>query len=289
MSNAPASPVTAIDPGPDNLQSNPNAAIPPANPDWWDKHMPDDYKTEKTLEKFKTDDGIQNLVKSYVELEKWKGSAIKLPGDNASEKDVADFRKKLGIPDSPDKYTLKYPEHEHIKVDEALDKEWKGLAHKIGLTPKQAQAMTEYEFERIDRAIRLQNENRQKAEDDLRKEFGNGYDDVVERANNTLRTFASEAQKEYVKERYGNDPELIRIFAGIGAQMGEHVFKSGEGKTSQDTKDELLAKAHEQMLIANDFNKDEVTRKMADKEATRLFTLVYGDAEVSSSANVKLR
>ena len=42
------------------------------------------------------------------------------------------------------------------------------------------------------------------------------------------------------------------------------------------------------MLIANDFNKDEVTRKMADKEATRLFTLVYGDAEVSSSANVKL-
>lgn len=255
---------------------------------WFDS-LHEDLKLEKTLSKFNTEDGHNKLAESYVNLEKRLGKSVIVPGDNASEKDVADFRKKLGIPDSPDKYTLKYPEHEHIKVDETLDKEWKGLAHKIGLTPKQAQAMTEYEFERIDRAIRLQNENRQKAEDDLRREFGNGYDDVVERANNTLRTFASEAQKEYVKERYGNDPELIRIFAGIGAQMGEHVFKSGEGKTSQDTKDELLAKAHEQMLIANDFNKDEVTRKMADKEATRLFTLVYGDAEVSSSANVKLR
>lgn len=272
----------------ENLESTESTETTETTSSWFDT-LHEDLKLEKTLSKFNTEDGHNKLAESYVNLEKRLGKSVIVPGDNATEKDVQDFRKKLGIPDSPDKYTLKYPEHEHIKVDETLDKEWKGLAHKIGLTPKQAQAMTEYEFERIDRAIRLQNENRQKAEDDLRKEFGNGYDDVVERANNTLRTFASEAQKEYVKEHYGNDPELIRIFAGIGAQMGEHTFKSGEGKTNRDTRDELLAKAHEQMLIANDFSKDEVTRKMADKEATRLFTLVYGDAEVSSSANVKLK
>lgn len=272
----------------ENLESTESTETTETTSSWFDT-LHEDLKLEKTLSKFNTEDGHNKLAESYVNLEKRLGKSVIVPGDNATEKDVQDFRKKLGIPDSPDKYTLKYPEHEHIKVDETLDKEWKGLAHKIGLTPKQAQAMTEYEFERIDKAIRLQNENRQKAEDDLRKEFGNGYDDVVERANNTLRTFASEAQKEYVKEHYGNDPELIRIFAGIGAQMGEHTFKSGEGKTNRDTRDELLAKAHEQMLIANDFSKDEVTRKMADKEATRLFTLVYGDAEVSSSANVKLK
>jgi hypothetical protein len=272
----------------ENLESTESTETTETTSSWFDT-LHEDLKLEKTLSKFNTEDGHNKLAESYVNLEKRLGKSVIVPGDNATEKDVQDFRKKLGIPDSPDKYTLKYPEHEHIKVDETLDKEWRGLAHKIGLTPKQAQAMTEYEFERIDRAIRLQNENRQKAEDDLRKEFGNGYDDVVERANNTLRTFASEAQKEYVKEHYGNDPELIRIFAGIGAQMGEHTFKSGEGKTNRDTRDELLAKAHEQMLIANDFSKDEVTRKMADKEATRLFTLVYGDAEVSSSANVKLK
>jgi hypothetical protein len=265
----------------DNLQQT------QGNPEWWDTHIPEDFKSEKTLEKFKTEDGIQNLAKSYMELEKWKGSAIRLPGDNATEQDVQDFRRKLGIPETPDKYEFKYKEHELVKFNEEQDKTWKALAHKIGLTPKQAQELADFDFDRTVGRINDQTRQYKEAEDALRQEFGNGFENVLDRANNVLRTFASEKDMELIKP-FENDVRLVRLLANIGNQMGEHSFKTGEAKTQQDTKETLLKQMQEQQLIYMDTAKDMPLRKAANKEYQRLAELVYGTAEVSSSADAKL-
>jgi len=274
----------AVDTGAqDNLQSETQEGS--TSQDWFDS-LHEDLKMEKTLEKFKTEDGLNKLTESYVNLEKRLGKSIIVPGDNATEQDVYDFRKKLGIPETPDKYELKYKEHEQIKIDESTDKEWKSFAHKIGLTPKQAQALTDFEFSRMEADIARSNKQYQEAEEELRQEFGNGFQNVLDRANNVLRTYADEKDMEAIKP-YQNDVRLVRLLAKIGSQMSEHDFKTGDPVTQQDTKNELLKKAEELQRIYTDTNRDIIERKRANKEAQEIYEKIYGTAEVSSSANVK--
>ena len=257
----------------------------------WFDDIHADYRGEKSLEKFSRDaDGLNNIVKSYLSLEKKMGNAINLPGENATEQDVLDFRKKLGIPDTADKYEVKYREHDAIKITEDADKEWKSFAHKIGLTPKQVQELTDFEFGRLERAYDAHANRFKEAEDALRQEFGNGYQDVLDRANNVLRTFADAGSFAAITNpdgAYANDPTLIKLLANIGSQMGEHAFKSGEQKTPQDTKEEIQKKMLDLQLVYMDESKDKIARKAANAEYQRLAEQIYGNAEVSTSIGLK--
>lgn len=257
----------------------------------WFDDVHADFQSEKSLEKFTKDtEGLNNIVKSYLSLEKKMGSAVNIPGENATEEEAKDFRRKLGIPESPDKYEVKYKEHEFIKISEEADKGWKEFSHKIGLTPKQAQALADYEFDRLEGAYAIHAKKYQDAQDALRQEFGNGYQDVLDRANNTLRSFSDPSIMNAMTDPdgpYANDPNIIKLLANVGAQMKEHVFKTGEQRTPQDAKDDIKKKMLEQQLIYMDDSKDSVVRKAANREYQRLAEQIYGNKEVSSSAGME--
>lgn len=263
---------------------------PIAAPNWHDG-LHKDFKVDPSIKTFiETEDGLNKFVESHLNLRKKVGTAVWIPGDNPTDEETADFRRKLGIPEAPDKYDLKYKEHPAIKISEEADKEWKALAHQIGLTPKQAQALTDFEFGRIEKSYTEYGKKFQEASDKLREEYGNGYQDVLDRANNTLRTFADQTTFDTLTNPdgpYANDPTIIKLLANIGNQMGEHTFKTGDPRTVQDTKDDLQRKILDQQKIYMDDSKSIEERKLANKEAQRLFEQLYGSAEVSSSADVK--
>src|SRR5262249_53647657 len=66
----------------------------------------------KTLTKFKTP---SDLARGYVNLERYAGGAIRIPGADAKPDEVATFREKLGVPKDSAGYGIKY---EELKVPE---------------------------------------------------------------------------------------------------------------------------------------------------------------------------
>lgn len=252
---------------------------------WWDK-IHADFQAEKSLEKFsKDDEGLNNIVKSYLSLESKMGTAINIPGETATDEEKAAFLRKLGVPESPDKYEIKYPDHDIIKVNEAADKEWRAMAHKVGLTPRQMQELSEWEFQRIASALDDGNKAYEAAVESLKTEWGTSYDEMLNRANKVIREFASDADKAAL-EPFANDVRLVRLFAAIGSKMGEHTFRQGDTRTNQDTRDGLKKKILDLQKVYTDDSKPMVERKLANAEAQRLFEDLYGNEEVSTSIGV---
>jgi hypothetical protein len=264
----------------DNLQQEQQATT-------WIDGLPEDVRGEKTLEKFKGEDGLAKLTQSYIGLEKKLGTAVWIPQEGAKPEEVSDFRKKLGIPESPDKYEIKYKEHEVLKYDENTDKIYKTLAHEIGLTPKQAQRLADFDSDRIIGAFDEMQKGYEKSVTEVKEEWGNDYQVNLDRANNVIRKFADEKDMEAIK-RFENDPTLCRIFNKIGLSMSEHKFVPNNGADVAGTKEALQARADELVAIYTNPKLEESKRKAAQAEAIKIFEQLHGTKQVSSSAEAGL-
>ena len=67
-------------------------------------------KDEKELARLKRFASIENLHKSYREMEKRLSAARAVPTlpENATEEQVAEYRKAIGVPETPEGYGLKF-------------------------------------------------------------------------------------------------------------------------------------------------------------------------------------
>ena len=86
---------------------------------------------------------LQRTVKKGREVESLVGKSVRVPGDDASEEEVARWKKSIGVPETPDGYRFSLPADlpAEMPYNQALADNYKGFAHKIGLTPKQASEM----------------------------------------------------------------------------------------------------------------------------------------------------
>lgn len=84
-------------------------------------------------------DPVKLATKAH-EQEKVLGSAIRIPKDDAPEEERAAFLDKLGRPKTADDYKFEAPKNmpESLPYDETLDKQFRGIAHNLGLSQKQA-------------------------------------------------------------------------------------------------------------------------------------------------------
>ena len=75
-----------------------------------------------------------DALKSYRELDEYRGRSVALPGENATDEDWSSFRGKMGTPELADAYTF--------GSDDGADKDavtsLKGLFHGAGLDQRQA-------------------------------------------------------------------------------------------------------------------------------------------------------
>lgn len=77
---------------------------------------------------------VDDLAKSYRELERHLGGSVKIPDETASETDIARFRQALGIPETPDSYELQL-EEEGFDADPEVNRR----LHEAGFSQGQAQ------------------------------------------------------------------------------------------------------------------------------------------------------
>jgi hypothetical protein len=239
----------------------------------WRAALPEELREDGTLKNFKGEkweDVGPALAKSLVETKKLVGGSLRIPGPDAKPGEVAAFRAKLGVPSTPDEYEIQRPElPEGFTWNETQEKQFKGIAHAIGLTPAQVQKIIEFEGQRqlalADTVTQVQAEARAKGEAELRKAWGPAqYDRNMALAKTALRRFGSEALVEHVETSgVGNHPEFIRFMTKIGEQLLEDGFVKGE-VTDFTTKSEAKRKID---AIMNDMKGPYYTREHPEHNA----------------------
>lgn len=194
----------------------------------------------------------EDVLKSVADLRKEMSARIKVPGKNASEEDVARFRKAIGVPESPDEYEAPVPDgYEMTEVDESMLDTFRGIAHEAGVPKKAADAFfgkaLELNAEAARQVAKLTTEAQEKAVADLKKEWGSDYDAKVNLALRAVDSFGGGKLRDMFENvrvegggRLGDVPELIRAFANIGARSGEDGVLSPANSDEMRTIDDEI-------------------------------------------------
>ena len=209
-------------------------------------------------------------------------NAINIPGKDATPEERADFNKKLGIPESPDKYEFDVPDfiaapEQAPQVKEGL-KPLLDVLHKAGATPDVVKAGLAWYFEDMKNAQEAQakrgTEALEKTEAELRKEWGNEFDPNVEFAKRAYGAVADPAFKEIVEQvnfqgrPLGSHPAFLKVFAKYGRMTNEGGAQFPEGtqvRTDAETKmQELTNKAYDAL---NRGDRSTANRLYAERDA----------------------
>jgi hypothetical protein len=204
----------------DTAPASPAPAAAPA--DDWRATLPDDLKALPQAQKYATP---ADLLKGYFEAEKMIGrKGVQIPGENATPEEHAAFRAALGVPDAPDAYGLKAPEGVPAEVwsDDAA-KAFAGEAHKLGLTPAQAQGIAAWwagSMAQQMASVGLEPDGRT-WEDVLKTEWGTSFDAKLDLAKRAVKEFGADAATLEAFEAKAGGAALMRMFARIGEKVAE--------------------------------------------------------------------
>lgn len=211
-------------------------------PKSWRDAIPKEHQGAKTLDKFRGntwDEVGPQVVSSYINLEKAYGGSVRIPGEGAKPEEIADFHRKMGVPESPDKYDVKAAVPEGLPWDAENEKAFLKTAHTQGLTAKQAKGL-------LDWYVTLEQKGLDYAGDEAKKGIEDGWNALsVKWGANTERNVAIAqrtvlemggpelaARLEEVDARtgkpLGNDPALLTFLYRVGDMMLEHGFIKGD-------------------------------------------------------------
>ena len=199
----------------------------------WRGGLDSSIKDHPALVNFKT---VSDLAKSHVEAQRFIGrEKIPMPPKDAKPEDWDVVYNALGRPSDPTKYglpDLQYPEG-LTKASDEQNAEFQTVAHKLGLLPHQLTGLMQWNHERNVGHFTKSNEATtaalQKAEGELRKEYGHGYDAKLGLVQKLLARVGDEGTTELIEGGLGNDPRFIRMMAKIASHFGEDgTFLQGE-------------------------------------------------------------
>ena len=253
-----------------------------------------DRITDKQLktfsERFTTE---EELAKAAFQFRQQLSNAITLPGKGATEEDIKEFRKKLGVPDTHDDYKIDFPDDLLTYVDAEEGKntvnQIKEILHKAGATKDVAENIGGQLLDVIKNAYISDEEEKEReikthfedAERNLKKEWGGDYEINIRYADRAIKQFGDDEFMRLLDAAKidgisaGNHPAFSRVFATIGRQMGEAglhaVMSDGDKQTTEKKIDELTHQAH----TAMDKN-DRITADRLFKERDALAKQFYG-------------
>ena len=190
--------------------------------------IPEDLRQHPSLSPIKD---VENLARSYVNAQRLIG-ADKIPMPvNPTEEDLDRIYGKLGRPESPEQYGIS-PDGNVITEERAT--EYADIAHKLRLTPEQANGVLEYYRSAVqhdlDSVSQINSKAIEEATSALQAEWGNNFDAKIESAQKVVDQFgAGNIMEMQLSDgtKLGNHPEVIKTFAKI-AEFRQNV-------TSEDT------------------------------------------------------
>lgn len=224
------------DPTPNpNPQGNPvidpaaagNPVVPEAVD--WSKHIPTEFAKEKVWEPLKGKP-LGDVLKGYVEAQKFIGGSIKIPGKDAKPEEWDKFYGKLGRPEAADKYTPVMPDlPEGFSWDEGQMKSFFTAAHKAGLTTAQTQTLVDWYAEDQKGVLKAGDEAIKVAEETLKGEWKAAYPRNLGLAKAAAKEIGGKELVDLLDQTgLGNHPVILKAFAKLGKSLAEDGVISGE-------------------------------------------------------------
>jgi len=232
--------------------------------------------------------GIENVVKSYHNLEKLIGAdkadrTVMLPGPDAEETELDAFYQRLGRPEKAEQYDLPVPEGDDGKMAD-----WaRGVFHKAGLSDKQAQAVAsawnEYVGGMQQEQVQVAQQSAQEAEASLRKEWGAAYDQKVRGIDHAAGKLGmTPEQLEGLRNSMG-PVAAMKFVDGLAGKLGEDRMDfDGEAGTGALTPNaamrELQKLGTDKEFMAAWMDKNHPSHKWAVEKKQNLARMAAGQA-----------
>ena len=249
--------------------------------DWLSRlNVSDEIKADKNLQGI-TD--INQLAEQFSNAQKLIGKKTinKIPGQDATEEERQSFFRELGVPDNPEKYELNTESvPEGAELDENLLNNFKDTAHKLNMTPDQAQGLMDWFHQQTGQSLQdaqQQNEQqKQEAMQALKQEWGRDFDKNLQVANRLVDKY--ELSGILDQEKLSNSPDLAKALNQIAKDMGEDQninTPKGSGISAQDAK----AKADEIMGDASHpyWNGQHPSHEAAVQDMQKLMSIIHGE------------
>ncbi|MFZ5704919.1 MAG: hypothetical protein ACOY5R_06590 [Pseudomonadota bacterium] len=200
-----------------------------ATPPEWLGGLPEDLRGDATLSRYAD---IEALARGHIETKRLASSRVIVPGNDADDAAWDSFYGAIGRPADPADYQIQLPDG----ADGKLADQFRPIAHKLGLTPRQVEGLVGWNNEL---ATTLQAEAASAAEarraeglasiEALKTELGPNYAVQERLAQDAARKFGLDGETaDKLVETLG-DRKAVELFMRIGAAMGEHVRVDGGG------------------------------------------------------------
>lgn len=259
--------------------SKPPEGTPPADKGWRSQ-LPKELQDEPSLTKFTS---VEALAGAYKNAQKLiGGDKIPVPTKHTTEEEWGNIFRKLGLPEKMDEYGVKFKEG--APVDEKFTKDFQEQAYKLGLLPKQAQAMADWFTGINEGAVQFTQqqakENFEKEVATLKQEWGNSFDLNISRANKAIKELGGdEILQHFTNKGLGADSKVMKFLATVGEKLySEHKFVEGEGTSGTMSPKELDQAIRELQQNPAYFDNKHPSHKAVVEEAKELFAKRYNSS-----------
>ena len=257
-------------------------------------HFSDAYEDEgvkKIAARYNTE---ADMAKALKDANTELSQRLKIPGKDASEEDVAKFRKQLGVPDKIEDYAVKKPD---FMSDEAFNEPViQGVItsvveamHKTGASKATVDATLgaywAMEAAAAEATKKADTEAEGAAEAALRAEWGENYDANIAFANVAAESFPDLASLELKDGTLvGSNPHFAKVLATIGRQNSEGGMHAGflnteAGADLKSTYDALTVNISKAHAIG-----DKVEVERLDAERRKISEKLHGTSPIAGQS-----
>jgi hypothetical protein len=171
------------------------------------------------------------LAEEFLNQSDKLSQAVLIPGENASEQELVEFRRRLGVPEKPDEYEFEegLPDEMQPKT---FDKWYKDIAHSAGLSKSQAAALRKAFAEQYSAGLK-------EVQKHLREKYGDKYEENIVKAQRVVKTLGGDEFVSYLEETgLGNDPRMVDAMVRFAGLVSEDTLISGsvDGAQNKGTK-----------------------------------------------------
>jgi hypothetical protein len=193
---------------------------------WLDRLPPDLADAKPTLGKYRS---LAELSKAHYSLQQTlgkKATAIQPLSEKSTPEEVANYRKVMGIPETPDGYKLN-----EMQLPEGMEfpdsfKEFSNIAHKHHASPAMMKELSAHmvviEQQKMEAAIGMAHERLQKGVADLKEEWKGNYDANINQATRAAKTVGLDINSPGLA-----DPNVVKALSRMAAMLSEDKLVQG--------------------------------------------------------------
>lgn len=250
----------------------------------WRASLPEDLRADPVFANFRS---LGDMAHSFKHAQSLVGlDKLPLPKDDAKPELWDEVYRRLGRPDQPDQYGFARPDTMPEPLyDQEFAKRFAANAHKYGLSTKQAKALHDdyvaLALERHQKVNQDAAEADKATERELRAAFGDAYDTKVALAQRAFERFGKDiATSDAIERAMKSTAGVVRLFAEIGAAMGEDGPAGGRGRAGfalspDEAKSEIAALNRDKDFLASYTDRAHPAHADALARMTRLYAAAY--------------